>query len=94
MAEIPGAACQDPILRNPNKTIVRFVIIMKRKAVVDKDRCVACGACADACPRSAIAVHKGCYARTDDDRCVGCAKCEKVCPAGCIRMKECGQNEA
>ncbi len=66
---------------------------MKKKAVVDKSRCVACGACSVACPRSAICVHKGCYALVHDSKCIGCAKCEKVCPVGCIQIKERGQNE-
>lgn len=66
---------------------------MKRKAVVDKTRCAACGACTVVCPRNAITVHKGCYALADDSKCIGCGKCEKVCPAGCIQLKERGQNE-
>ena len=66
---------------------------MKRNAIVDMTRCVACGACTVVCPRSAITVHKGCYALVDDSKCIGCGKCEKVCPAGCIQIKERGQNE-
>lgn len=60
----------------------------KRLALINKNVCVACGACTKACPKVAISVFKGCYAAVDSDNCVGCGKCEKVCPAGCIIVKE------
>ena len=58
----------------------------KRYAVNDENRCVACGACQKECPRSAIEVWKGCYAKIDSQLCIGCGKCEKVCPAGSIEI--------
>ena len=61
---------------------------MERKiAVVERKRCVACGACAKACPKAAIQIWKGCYAQIDGNFCVGCGKCAKTCPAGCITVK-------
>ena len=60
----------------------------KRIAVVEQGRCVACGACENVCPRKAIGVYKGCYARVDLSLCVGCGKCGQTCPAGCIRLPE------
>ena len=60
----------------------------KRIAVVEQGRCVACGACENVCPRKAIGVYKGCYARVDLSLCVGCGKCGQTCPAGCIRLHE------
>ena len=60
----------------------------KRIAFVDKNRCVACGVCIKACPKAAITVHRGCYAKVDDTKCVGCGLCTKVCPVGCIEVKE------
>ena len=62
----------------------------KRFALIDKNRCVACGACTKECPKQAISIHKGCYALVDGALCVGCGKCEKVCPVGCIELKERG----
>lgn len=61
---------------------------MKRKASVDRNICVACGACVKVCPRKAISVWKGCYAQVAEDLCVGCGLCAKTCPASCIGMKE------
>ena len=60
----------------------------KRIAFVDKNRCVACGVCIKACPKSAISVYRGCYAKVDDTKCVGCGLCAKACPVGCIAIKE------
>ena len=59
-----------------------------RKAANDINRCVACGVCANQCPRRAIDIFKGCYAVVDMEACVGCGICEKACPAGSIKVKE------
>lgn len=62
--------------------------MIKQKATVEKDKCVACGCCVKVCPRCAITVYKGIYAEVDENLCVGCCKCEKECPASVISMKE------
>lgn len=59
----------------------------KKWAEPDKNICVACGACAKACPREAISIYKGCFAIVSE-KCVGCGICTKTCPAGCIELKE------
>ena len=59
----------------------------KRYAVVDQSICVACGACADVCPREAISIWKGSYSVIDDERCIGCGRCAKECPATAIRIE-------
>ena len=64
---------------------------MKKLAAVDKNRCVACGACTKVCPKAALSVWKGCYAQVDGEKCVGCGLCAKTCPAGCIEVKERGE---
>lgn len=58
----------------------------KRKAVVDKTHCVACGCCTSACILQAITVFRGIYAQVNA-RCVGCAKCAAACPADAITME-------
>lgn len=61
-------------------------MLSKKYAKVDRDVCVACGACTKECPKSAIRVFRGCYAVVEEQICIGCGKCEKVCPAGCISL--------
>ena len=60
----------------------------KRVARVDRSVCVSCGACAKACPRGAVQMYRGLYARILLDRCVGCGLCAKVCPASVISVGE------
>lgn len=62
----------------------------KKFAYSDKNVCVACGACTKVCPRSAISVIMGCYAKADEEKCVGCGMCARVCPAECIELRERG----
>ena len=45
------------------------------------DGCVSCGACADACPVSAISEGDGKYV-IDEDACIECGACASVCPVG------------
>ena len=61
---------------------------MKKLAVPNENICVACGACVKACPRAAISIYKGCFARVEAAKCVGCGLCAKACPAGCIAITE------
>lgn len=61
---------------------------MKRKGSINREKCVACGACIKECPRSALSVHHGCYAVVNEDICLGCGICERTCPALAISMKE------
>ncbi|WP_139904476.1 4Fe-4S dicluster-binding protein [Clostridium thermarum] len=62
--------------------------IIRKKAKVLKDQCVACGTCEAECPIEAIKVVAGVFAEVDEGRCVGCSKCEKVCPASIIEIIE------
>ena len=61
---------------------------MERKAVPDKNICVACGVCLKACRKEAISIYKGCFAQVEEEKCVGCGLCVKACPAGCITITE------
>ncbi len=49
------------------------------------DECVACGACAAACPVSAISEGDGKYV-VDADVCIDCGACEGECPTGAIKQ--------
>lgn len=49
----------------------------------DKKECCGCGACMNACPKSAIQMledeHGFVYPVIDDDLCIGCGACTKAC---------------
>ena len=60
----------------------------RRLSRVDADSCVACGCCVKVCPRAAISVFRGIYAKVDETLCVGCGKCARECPASVIEMGE------
>ena len=45
---------------------------------VNKEKCTACGECAENCIADAITVND--YAIVDQDKCIGCAYCISVCP--------------
>lgn len=50
-----------------------------KKAVIDYDRCVNCGACEEICPEGAI--H---YAKVKKEKCIGCGRCWRVCSRAAI----------
>ena len=74
-----------------------------QRAVIDKEKCVECGACAKVCPYSAITNHKrpcenACkvkaiqqgenhVAHIDDSKCIACGACVYQCPFGAIQDK-------
>lgn len=43
------------------------------------DECIACGACAEACPVNAIAEGDGKY-NINADECIECGACAEACP--------------
>lgn len=60
----------------------------QRKALIDREDCVACGCCMRVCPTGAIQILKGIRAQVDMEKCVDCGKCAKECPASVIEMRE------
>lgn len=47
--------------------------------VIDAEKCVACGSCAEQCPVEAISEVDGKYVINADD-CASCGSCADVCP--------------
>ena len=53
-------------------------------AVVDEEKCVNCGICADVCPEEAIVVDE--IAVIDPEKCTGCGACVDECPNSAISL--------
>ncbi len=51
---------------------------------INKDECVGCGSCKEACPMDAIKADGDKFA-VDADVCVDCGACEGACPTGAIK---------
>lgn len=47
--------------------------------VIDLDKCIGCGTCADNCPVSAISEKDGKYV-INPDECIECGACQGSCP--------------
>jgi uncharacterized protein (DUF362 family)/Pyruvate/2-oxoacid:ferredoxin oxidoreductase delta subunit len=54
---------------------------------VIKSKCIACGACRDACPVTAIGITDDQTAHIDHGTCIRCYCCHEMCPQGAIRLR-------
>ncbi len=62
---------------------------MIRKIIkIDKDKCIGCGACADACHEGAIEMINGIATLTREDYCDGLGDCLPTCPTDAISFEE------
>ena len=58
------------------------------KPVVRKNRCIACGACRDACPMNVITIADGAHAVIDHRGCIRCYCCHEMCPENAIELRQ------
>ena len=99
-----GPACRGCIATRCVQVCPKDAItIQSHKAVIDHDKCVACGKCVSACPYGAIdknvrPCEKGCKgdaitmgedkkAKIDEHKCISCGTCVYQCPFGAIMDK-------
>ena len=61
--------------------------MVKPKAEVDRQKCLACGGCISVCPQDAI-LWKANKAFVEKEKCISCAICIRTCPVGAISGEE------
>lgn len=54
--------------------------VLRGAPATNKELCIKCGKCAEACPTEAI--HEDDLTKTDKQRCILCYACMKACPTG------------
>lgn len=78
------AADLDLLLGSKNKSIIDFT--GRRRPVIDKDKCSACGKCFEVCEFDAIIKGKE-YFEVDNFSCEGCGACYHFCPEKAITFE-------
>ncbi len=59
-----------------------------KKIVVDQDKCIGCGLCANACQQSAMEIVEGKAKVVREDFCDGLGRCLPVCPVEAISFED------
>ncbi len=100
-----GSGCRGCIAHRCQEVCPKDAIVFDnhQKAIIDKNKCVECGACAKVCPYNAIYNNKrpcelSCkikaidmdenkVAKINNDKCISCGACVYQCPFGAISDK-------
>lgn len=60
---------------------------IKEQKMIDKNKCISCGACISACPVGAISFDENGKAQIDPNICIKCGTCQSICPVGAIKIE-------
>ena len=71
------------------KTIVYY----NSEFVINLDKCVGCGTCADVCPIGCISHDENYHYSIFDDMCVNCSSCYQACPNEAIEYRRYDEEE-
>ncbi len=61
---------------------------MRKKIIIDEEKCVGCGLCANTCKQSALEIIDGKARVTREDYCDGIGNCLPVCPVHAISFSD------
>ena len=76
------------VCKNANRTIKNRFSGSGFTAVIDHDKCTACGKCAQKCPQEIITVNDDGKVTIDQEHCIGCGYCKSVCENGAITLQQ------
>jgi heterodisulfide reductase subunit A-like polyferredoxin len=85
--KIPGSIQSDMAFGSMNWLTPLVRNVMTVQPVVDREKCIACGVCRDACPMEVISVMDKEYAQIDNKKCIRCYCCHEMCPNDAIALK-------
>lgn len=71
-----------PVIVNIAKHLIRYY------PCVERDNCIKCAACVQACPNKAVTVDKNKGIVFDYSKCIACFCCQEACPASAIKVKK------
>ncbi len=55
---------------------------------INKEKCVGCGACVNACPVAVLEVKDGKAIVVNAEACLGCRACQNACPHEAVSFDE------
>ena len=67
---------------------------MKRKLIIESERCKGCGYCVSVCPQKALALGTKLnvsgynYVTVEPEKCIGCGMCYITCPDFALTLEE------
>ncbi len=74
-----------------SSTLSQVLNPFRKRPVIDKNKCIKCGACVKACPVPEKAIsqkNKEVFPKYNYKKCIRCYCCQEICPAGAIEVKE------
>ena len=66
--------------------ICYYTCISRGETMIDKNKCISCGACVSVCPVEAIKFGADSKPVIDPNICVKCGACENTCPVEAIKI--------
>ena len=81
---VEGEKLQEAIsvLRDAGVVVTQLIQTIE----INRETCIACGACVSPCPVQAITLNDAFEVEFDDEKCIGCGTCVHACPVKAIRM--------
>lgn len=86
-----GSILMEVNSKDVNRVVKAFqkkgvTVSLQKRIVVDREKCIDCGACYSLCPVDAIAFEDDCSVVFDEEKCISCGLCVDACPTRAITI--------